>query len=93
MTIVALQVVTCQAGDTKHSFVCGNAALDFASTFGSRLGAPVELFPSPESLDSSFCESGIVDGDIKFQPADLDEAILIRAGALSRETAASVSAP
>ena len=62
----------------KHSFVCGNPALDFAATFGSRLGVPVELFPSPESLDSWFRESGIVDGDTKFQPADLDEAIVIR---------------
>jgi predicted RNA-binding Zn ribbon-like protein len=62
----------------KHSFVCGNPALDFAGTFGSRLGVPVELFPSPESLDSWFRESGIVDGETKFRPADLGKAIRMR---------------
>ena len=62
----------------KHSFVCGNPALDFAATVRSRLGVPVEKFNSPESLDSWFRESGIIDGDTKCQPADLDEAIVIR---------------
>ena len=76
--IFAFGIVTCQTGDMKHSFVCGNPALDFAATVRSRLEAPLEMFSSPESLDSWFRESGIVDGDTKFQPADLEQALVIR---------------
>ena len=62
----------------KHSFVCGNPALDFAATVRSRLGVPLEMLSSTESLDSWFRESGIVDGDTRFRPADLEAAIVIR---------------
>lgn len=63
----------------KHSFVCGNAALDFAATVRGRLGAPYEMFSSPASLDSWFVESGIVDGGhTNFQPADLEKALAVR---------------
>ena len=78
VTILAFNCVTCQAGDMKHSFVCGNPALDFAATVRSRLEVPLEMFSSPERLDSWFRESGIVDRDTKFQPADLELALVIR---------------
>lgn len=78
VTIFAFQCVTCQTGDMTHSFVCGNPALDFAATVRSRLGVPLEMFSSPESLDAWFHESGIIDGDTKFQAADLEQAIVIR---------------
>jgi len=77
--IVAQFGITCQTGDMKHSFVCGNPALDFAATVRRRLGAPLEMFASPESLDSWFLESGIIDGGhTRFQPADLEKAVAIR---------------
>lgn len=78
VTIFALGAVTCQTGDMKHSFVCGNPALDFAATVRSRLETPLEMFSSPESLDSWFRESGIVDGDTNCQPADLEQALVVR---------------
>ena len=76
--IFALSVVTCQTGDMNHSFVCGNPALDFAATVRARLGVPIDKFTSPESLEAWFRESGIVDGDTKCRPADLEQAIVIR---------------
>jgi predicted RNA-binding Zn ribbon-like protein len=44
VTIFAFRSVTCQTGDMKHSFVCGNPALDFAATVRSRLETPLEMF-------------------------------------------------
>ena len=62
----------------KHSFVCGNPALDFAATVRSRLRVPVEMFTSSETLHSWFPDSGIVDGEINCRPADLGVAIVMR---------------
>ncbi len=62
----------------KHSFVCGNPALDFAATVRSRLESPLEMFSSTESLDSWFREARIVDGNTNCQPADLEKALVIR---------------
>lgn len=62
----------------KHSFVCGNPALDFAATVRSRLESPLEMFSSTESLDSWFREARIVDGNTNCQPADLETALAIR---------------
>jgi predicted RNA-binding Zn ribbon-like protein len=62
----------------KHSFRSGNPALDFAATLRSRRGKPFEMLTSPESLDSWFLESGIVDGGTRCGPVDLRQAMSVR---------------
>jgi predicted RNA-binding Zn ribbon-like protein len=78
VTIVAHKCVTCQDGDVKHVFLSGDPALDFAATLRSRRCVPFEMFTSPESLDSWFRESGVVDGDIGCRPSDVEEAVAVR---------------
>jgi predicted RNA-binding Zn ribbon-like protein len=78
MTISAYQLVTRQDGDVKHVFLSGNPALDFAATLRSRRTVPFETFVSPESLDSWFRESGVVDGDTSCRPSDVEEAVAVR---------------
>jgi predicted RNA-binding Zn ribbon-like protein len=62
----------------KHVFLSGDPALDFAATLRSRRGVPFEMFTSPESLDSWFRESGVVDGDMDCRPSDVEEAVAVR---------------
>jgi predicted RNA-binding Zn ribbon-like protein len=79
VTIVALLRVTCQDGYVEHAFPCGNPALDFVGTLRARRNAePQEKFTSPESVDSWFLESGVVDGGTSCQPADVTHAVALR---------------
>ncbi|WP_351235606.1 CGNR zinc finger domain-containing protein [Streptomyces sp. NPDC002133] len=63
----------------EHAFPCGAAALDFVGTLRARRKPqPWEMLKSPESLDSWFRESGIVDGDTGCRPSDLEDAVALR---------------
>ena len=79
MNVVATRFVTCQTGCVDHAFPCGNTALDFVGTLRARRNlVPLEKLGSPESLDSWFRESGVVDGDTNSRPADVTKAVALR---------------
>jgi predicted RNA-binding Zn ribbon-like protein len=63
----------------EHAFPCGVTSLDFVGTLRARRNEePWEMLTAPESLDSWFRESGVVDGDTRCRPSDLEEAVILR---------------
>lgn len=78
MTTIAQLIVTCQAGDVNHVFLCGNPALDLACTLRARRTARVETLDAPDRLDAWYVESGVVDVLSPCREADLVQAVAVR---------------
>ncbi|WP_314408740.1 CGNR zinc finger domain-containing protein [Streptomyces kroppenstedtii] len=79
--------------NVDHAFVCGNPALDFATTLRARRTLRFEMFTSPERLGAWYLEAGIVDTVSPATESDLARAVAVREAVYALVTARRLGEP
>ncbi|MER7539007.1 CGNR zinc finger domain-containing protein [Streptomyces sp. NPDC097704] len=63
---------------SRHVFVCGDPALDFAATLRARRSSGTEMLATPAQLESWYLASGLVDSISPCTEVDLERARIVR---------------